>query len=447
MSLLGKILLVFNMLGAGGLGYMAILGYNARVTWTQAVFRHDLMIDGLPLSDEDSDPRGNPFAEDLTTDLLKDVFNNAGQPVKTQVAEVKRVQDLLESKINALPSPGPQAAEYARVLLPFASTNLQRDVLLAVRTHLVDPKSADALKAQLNEAVGKAKKILEKEDNKLKFDEALTVTLQERGGEPARPFEDALYKQLAATPNKPVAAIFDEVVLAQHTALKSQFETMFRDAKEPKKTLPESPNDPKYRPREDHRAVIAHLLFNLVEVLPPAGENAQPLPAVVRDLFEHEAYRRVFAVVGLQSAIKEINNESLVLAGLRSELIQEIARERSAFALAHTQVLSQLQDISVKVDRARLDVTRAQDQANAQTALVNKRKKDVEDAEQQMAAARKVTATRFKDVVEMRNALFNIRIEVREATVANQTRARKIAELEQKATADGATPSLGSPDR
>src|SRR5947209_7851186 len=58
-------------------------------------------------------------------------------------------------------------------------------------------------------------------------------------------------------------------------------------------------------PSEQKRA-IAHLLFNLVEVMPAPPGN-QPRP---RNLWEDPAYKRVVNVVGLQVLGKEIEQQA-----------------------------------------------------------------------------------------------------------------------------------------
>src|SRR5205807_1343726 len=112
-------------------------------------------------------------------------------------------------------------------------------------------------------------------------------------------------------------------------------------------------------------------------------------------------YRRVLAVIGLESTIKEINAQATVLAEIQAELNLELVRDRSNFALAQTQLVGQAQELAEKLNNARTEVERAHQQAEIQRALVGKRNRDVADAEQDLAEARKVSAERFQQLVDM----------------------------------------------
>src|SRR5262249_21983317 len=158
----------------------------------------------------------------------------------TQVAEVKRVQEVLESGINSAGDQQKQVAEYARILVPFSISNQQRENLLALRTHLVSDQAVVALKKQLMDGVEQARNLMEK-DKKLKFPDARAAAMRTRRGELARPFEEGVGKLIAdkipadrktqldvSVLDQPV----NQVVASQHAALKAQFDEMFRDALE-----------------------------------------------------------------------------------------------------------------------------------------------------------------------------------------------------------------------
>src|SRR5581483_10171666 len=97
------------------------------------------------------------------------------------------------------------------------------------------------------------------------------------------------------------------------------------------------------------------------------------------------------------------------------ELAQELVRDRGTFALAHNQLIYQIQEIAERLEKAKSDLVRIQKQAEDQRQLVNKRKKDVEQAQAELEQARKATAARIKELDEMRKSLMNIRVEVRDA--------------------------------
>jgi hypothetical protein len=117
MTLLGKILALVNILAAVGFIYLAASDYGKRQQWSHAVSRHDRIIDGLPLDDQEKDVDGRPIVKDLTDAIIQEHFQQnqaGGGPVKTQLAEVQRVQGVVRDRINGadlnVPDPlNPQA--------------------------------------------------------------------------------------------------------------------------------------------------------------------------------------------------------------------------------------------------------------------------------------------------------------------------------------------------
>ena len=49
MSLFGKILALLNIFGALGLVYVSMLDYGKRQSWAYSYYRHELVLNGLPL--------------------------------------------------------------------------------------------------------------------------------------------------------------------------------------------------------------------------------------------------------------------------------------------------------------------------------------------------------------------------------------------------------------
>jgi hypothetical protein len=146
-----------------------------------------------------------------------------------------------------------------------------------------------------------------------------------------------------------------------------------------------------------------------------------------------EGYRRFVAVVGLESAVRAINGQAQVLIPIIEELQLAAARDRGTFALAHSALLTQVEEMASRVIQANEQVNRIKQQATTQEELVKKRKVDVDQAEMDLAALRKETATRLKEIQDMSRELYNIRIAVREASIQNQERVKQIRQLEQAA--------------
>lgn len=97
-----KFLAFLNVLAAGGFIYLATLDWAARQAWAKAGFVRELMLDGLPVDEHDTGRRIDltVFADlgdeaDPDTDaVLKSLFKpkEHGAPIKTQDAEIERVQ-------------------------------------------------------------------------------------------------------------------------------------------------------------------------------------------------------------------------------------------------------------------------------------------------------------------------------------------------------------------
>jgi hypothetical protein len=152
MSLLGKLLAVFNVLAAIAFVCLAAADYGRRHAWAYAVFTHDLAINGLPFDAKEIDADGNVIVNDLTDTTLKNLFAQAGgQPVRTQVQEVEALRTRLQAAIDDPNVKGTHEQKLATALLPLALTATQRDALLKRQANAGDAPAAD-LQAQFNEA-------------------------------------------------------------------------------------------------------------------------------------------------------------------------------------------------------------------------------------------------------------------------------------------------------
>lgn len=148
MGILGKILLVLNLLIGGGFAYLAVQDWQGRQTITAAGLRHVLLLDGFPFGDipgapdaMPTDPEAEiPFVIDgpggkptstVSVDLLKTYFKTAagemdkGSPplasadaVPSQLAEVRRVFDVIKANVDGQTTPALKAqAAYNHLLL------------------------------------------------------------------------------------------------------------------------------------------------------------------------------------------------------------------------------------------------------------------------------------------------------------------------------------------
>jgi len=114
MTLLGKLLILFNLLAAGGFVYLATQDWKGRQTINAAAVRHKLLLVGLPFEGPDTfDPEdetpfriemaGSAHTETISKKILELYFQAAPggdsatslgdkAPVPCQVAEIKRVK-------------------------------------------------------------------------------------------------------------------------------------------------------------------------------------------------------------------------------------------------------------------------------------------------------------------------------------------------------------------
>ena len=60
MSLVGKIFAILNVLAAIGFVIIAGMDYSQRHRWAYTVYRHQLLLDGLPIDDAEKDADGAP---------------------------------------------------------------------------------------------------------------------------------------------------------------------------------------------------------------------------------------------------------------------------------------------------------------------------------------------------------------------------------------------------
>ena len=191
MSTLGKVLLVFNFLAAGGLIYVSTQDWARRQEVTSSALRFQLLLDGLPLDvtsnasnrDENSvatqiELPGGTRVESVRPELLQLYFQGAdggtkfaasGTPPATQLDEIRRVQGILDAML-AQASPGqklqllcgqplPDGSFVPGLLIRLADSSEERD--LARR--LADPTTAEVDAAPgIPEAAALAEQLLKK---------------------------------------------------------------------------------------------------------------------------------------------------------------------------------------------------------------------------------------------------------------------------------------------
>jgi len=442
MSIVGKILAFVNILGALGFLCLASLDYAKRQAWAHSDFTYDLRINGLPLDASVKDPEGQSIASKIGPQTQAELFGQAGgQPVTTQVEEVQRAQEQLRTGIQAANDPAIQSALYARVLLPLAQTNARREYLRSV--YLRQTHFGQAYQAAAQPPRGQAMRPI---------DQTFATTLAALQGQADDPLAVAFIQALRADPRKPFEQLWAQAEQAQQASLEQEraglqkeFDQVFQDALQDT----QADTTPGVS-RAERRQTIAHLLFNLTEVLaedevdrsPENSEDRQALGGAVKcsfayadKLLDTPAYRRLherfLAVVGLRQAVAEIEEEGLLLQQIGSQLSLERARERNDFVLSYQTLLAQLQDRGANLEALTSQLDRQRKQLADQQELVKRRQQDIKRYQSDLADSRQATAERVKEVRAMSQTLYEIRLQVRDALAQNQQYVQQIRKLER----------------
>jgi hypothetical protein len=417
MSLFGKFMAVLNLLGIIAVFVLALLVYGKHQAWVYAVYRYDLAMYGLPVTEDDVDDVGQEYKRVLdlgkpTGTTLSALFPSDSADTRpiSQVQEVENVKKKIDLKLNAAAADRTlQTQMFASTLLPLAQTNTERENLIAIRNYSVDSANdpqapLKVLQQQLAEAF---------KSPPAKFDEVVRA----QPVDPKRPFDEAFLKAWTADPNKAFAALFKETLDAVLADLRAKYDAAFEEALKGTRAGKKISQD-------QRRHAIAHLLFSLEDSLPKTA-------TFDADAFADPAGARVVKIVGVQEANREMNQQAATFARIAKELDFEIDRDRSTFAVQHQQLLSEAQARAQDVGLQEDGLKRLKAKLEAQNALVAQRQKNVADSQAELAARRKYTAEVMAIVRQITDQITQTRIEVRDASVVNQEYEKKIRELEK----------------
>jgi hypothetical protein len=150
MSLFGKILIFLNVLAAIGFLVVAGMDWGKRKAWSEAVLEHQLLIDGVPVDEQEKDREGNPRFKDFKDQALQRLYQPAGgPPSRTQVEEVQRVKQQLQARIDAPDPKQTKAQKLAEVLVALATTTKDRE---RIRQLAADEKNTEQLQGEFDQA-------------------------------------------------------------------------------------------------------------------------------------------------------------------------------------------------------------------------------------------------------------------------------------------------------
>jgi hypothetical protein len=433
MSLFGKILLVFNILGAGALGYLAVQTYAKRQAFSQAAMTYNWMLDGLPVDTDELDEQGQPLVERMADSVRDHLFSGVGrQPMATQADEVRRVQGLVESRLGPVQADKLKHAHtLARILLPFADFTLERDQLIAARTHLADQQSVDALRERYNAALRNAKELLAREK------------AQAKPGDRPRSNEDAFRLEFRALPGLPsdaltrmiadglpadlntlasVDLLFDQALERQRQQFQAKLDGIFLAAR----TGPKEPSNRKAS-LATQKAEIARMLFGMSVSL--AGDDLNDKAA--RDA-QGMAMRRMYVVCGLRVGLDAVSERTEILKQLAMLEDSAAAQERQLFLADLAFLVESARDQAAQVASEALAIADSRQKVADQMALVAKRQADVKAAKEAYADAQARTAERLGELRKMSDELLRDRLSARDKIEELLKRNAEIEKLEKR---------------
>lgn len=417
MSIFGKILAIVNVLAVVGVLVLLGMNYFKRLSWEYAVFRQDLMINGLPLDDKETDEWQQPSVANLTSQTQQDLFKQASPstPVATQQAELDRVKNALRSGVQAAGDRNKQIAALAHILMPMANTIEQRQRMLSYQTYLRDEKSFDVLKARLQAAHSAA--TAEQQGRAKPYEERFRDSLAATFSYPPGPFGDAFVAVMKANPKTDFNAALNQSLDNQLKQLEEQFEQMFRAAFNGGEGV--QPGAPSQQKR-----TIARLLFSMVDILSPPAAGAKP------DVRNDPAYKRFYIVVGVKSAVEAINDQANILQELSFEAQGERLRDRNLFAVEHRKAVSLVLDKKALVDHHTLLLDHKKQEREAHEVTLERRRQDIKAYEEQLAVERQKTAENLVQLNKLSEKLFAERVKLRENSDDNQKLEKQIRSLE-----------------
>lgn len=159
MGLFGKILAVFNVLAAIAFLCITAADYSQRSQWSYSHFRHQIALHGLPVNGDENTWRlpGRTIKSDLTANTLNDVFANvlppnSGNPSKTQLEELNRLQTTIQSDLTAATTIKERAAILAKYLIPIQTSGDDREKVIAQLQAAKDDAAIAALAQKLEDA-------------------------------------------------------------------------------------------------------------------------------------------------------------------------------------------------------------------------------------------------------------------------------------------------------
>jgi hypothetical protein len=461
MHWLGYVLAILNIVGVIAVGSLGSMDYAKRRAWAFSLYLHELALQGLPVDETAKDPQGRPLTERLSEEVLAELFTPpaVGSPVVTQMDEVNRVKDLLRTQANQ--GLGAQRLAFqARVLLPLATTQLEREHLLFCRNHFATKQTETAFKSRFQKAWAQALKAPPeapaggKQPDSL--EKAFRLALLEQEGGSAEPFTQEFLLKIPADRRAAQAVNFDQVYEQVVALLQERYTRRLDDAFDVAAAVAAASGAANTEPRKSltgdpRRVAIARLLFNACPLLAEQAINegkggvkdAELLKGLPPGLAMHQlrlldtdAYKnavlRLRIVVGVRALTDAMTEQGEMVRQMYADLLREMSAERLQFVGAHGVLLEAVIEKAAQTEAEVALLAREQQNLTDQEGLVKRRQADVKQHEDELAEARARTAAELKKLEEMSQKLFDLRIILRDTRAKNLGGEQKIRELERR---------------
>jgi hypothetical protein len=462
MSLAGKILAVVNLLGAIGLVYLASADYATRQAWAFSVFRQDLLIDGLPVDEQQQGEDGEPIFPRIRDEDKAALLSGVGGKLDTltQVTEVKRVKQELDAKVEgAGQDPVQQSVLLARILLPLTDAFHEREQLIACRLNFDSPDKTKALRARLERAFKEALRPAPADLPAKAFSEAFRFELRRqealaKDSEPAELFVSQLLRAIPDDRAKAAKVDFNQVwnstISAQVASFKQRYDRYFDEALG---NSSEASGALKQLGRDGQRTAIARLLFGLAPFLtedaifsdPAKQAEQEQLNAAAKvnfatfqeTLVSTETFRgalqRVAVVCGLRSTMGAISERASVVRRLTDYAREAMTQERQQFVYDDLSVIELLREQASLVRAEQAVINENRERLGGYDTVVKERKKEIDLLKEDFNKMRADNAARAKKLRELSQQVLDLRVRIRDAISSNEKGEQRIRELERQA--------------
>lgn len=463
MSLFGKILALLNLFGAVALAYFAIVDYNKRQAWQRSVLRHEFVLRGIPLDNEERDRQHRLLVNVLDDEMRNELFSaaQATPAVATQVAEVTNLRKEMFDRIEAAGAQekdkagtlARQTYQMARILLPLAGNLTDRDQVQAALANLRDAASEKLFRDRLRRAYDEAQKLYPDavkiyqgarngaagvaarmtDSMPPTLAESFHLSLRAQGGDPATSFANEMARILPPTPaglkNNPFDQLYERTLQWQanrfRALLTGYFDAAMGQASAP---APEGGaqdvadgQTPKTAADLQKAAVGRVLLaMAMVRADEAASQPDNADAAVVKGmpvgsaayyarLPETAAYQkavqRLIVVCGLRHGVNALSDRTAALVPMAGEVAADTVRERTQFVLDISAWLGLARQLARHLDEEERQLRDVKDLASTQSILSKQSAADAEKALENLRASQLKTRDAFERLKSRSEAL------------------------------------------